>query len=368
MNEEVKLPFYLKSTLILLGLMLLGYLIFLGAEILVPLGFAFLLSILFHPLVQWLERKRIPRGLAILIAIILGFLIVGSVVFFLVTQFASFSEALPQLKDKLHELLFNFQNWLSSKFGISSAKQAQWVKQSLSGGSQVLGSTVSAFTGALVVILIVPVYVFLLLFYRPLLVNFISEVFAGKNDKRTIREILRETKQVVQSYMVGLLIETSIVATLNTIALLIIGIDYAIVLGIIGGLLNMIPYIGGLIAISLPVLMALVTEDSLTPIIWIIGAYIFIQFLDNNVLVPRIVASKVRINAMISILAVLLGGALAGTAGMFLSLPVVAIIKIIFDRVESLKPWGKLLGDEMPGENKPNLNDEKQTVAQDDKT
>lgn len=365
---EIKLPFYAKATFILLGLFFAGYLIFISADILVPLGFSFLIAILLNPLVTFLQRKRIPRVIAILVAIIIGFVVVGLVLYFIASQFARFSEALPQLKERFHELLDQLQSWLTAKFGISTSKQAQMVKESLSNGTQMIGNTLGAFTGVVVVVLLIPVYVFLLLFYKPLLVNFTTEVFSGRNDRATVAEVLIETKQVVQSYMMGILIETSIVATLNSVALLIIGVDYAIVLGVVGGILNMIPYIGGIIAITLPVIMSIITEDSFTPVFLIIGSYIFIQFLDNNVLVPRIVASKVKINALISIIGVLVGGALAGTAGMFLSIPFIAILKIIFDRVDSLKPWGKMLGDDMPGEPRVSLNDQVKTVAKDEKS
>ena len=103
-------------------------------------------------------------------------------------------------------------------------------------------------------------------------------------------------------------------------------------------------------AIALPILMSLITSDNYTIIFVIIGAYLVIQFIDNNFLVPRFVSSKVKINALISILVVLLGGLLWGVAGMFLSIPFIAVLKIIFDRVDGLHPWGKLLGDEVPTE------------------
>jgi predicted PurR-regulated permease PerM len=150
--------------------------------------------------------------------------------------------------------------------------------------------------------------------------------------------------------MIGLLMETAIVATLNSIALLIIGVPYAIVIGIIGGILNLLPYVGGLVAILLPVLMATITSDGFSMQLQVILAYLFIQFIDNNILVPRIVSSKVQINALISILFVLLGGMLWGLPGMFLAIPFIAVLKIIFDRIDELKPWGSLLGDEVPAE------------------
>ncbi len=159
---------------------------------------------------------------------------------------------------------------------------------------------------------------------------------------------MQETKNAIQSYMVGLLLEAIIVAVLNSAALLILGVQYAILLGVIGALLNVLPYIGGIIAIALPVIIATITKDGYSTQLGIIVAYAIIQFIDNNILVPRIVSSQVKINALVSIVIVLLGGAVWGVSGMFLSIPFIAVLKIIFDRVDGLRPWGKLLGSEVP--------------------
>jgi predicted PurR-regulated permease PerM len=150
--------------------------------------------------------------------------------------------------------------------------------------------------------------------------------------------------------MKGLMIETAIVAALNSSVLLLLGVPYAILIGVIGALLNLLPYIGGVIAIILPILSATLKFDGFTTQLIIIAAYLVIQFIDNNILVPRIVSSKVQINALMSILSVLLGGMLWGISGMFLAIPFIAVLKIIFDRTEGMKPWGRLLGDEVPSE------------------
>jgi len=203
----------------------------------------------------------------------------------------------------------------------------------------------------LLIVFILPVYIFLLLFYKALLLDFLYESFAEKNSKQ-VGDVLKQTKSAIQSYMIGLLIEALIVAAMNSTALLILGVKYAILLGLIGALLNMLPYIGGIIAIALPILMATVTKNGYSTQLGIIIAYIIIQFIDNNFLIPKIVSSKVQINALVSILIVLLGGTLWGIAGMFLSIPFVAILKIICDRIEGMKPLGKLLGDEIPTKHK----------------
>jgi predicted PurR-regulated permease PerM len=119
-----------------------------------------------------------------------------------------------------------------------------------------------------------------------------------------------------------------------------------------GALLNILPYIGGVVSTLLPVIMAMITKDGIEGPLAVVGAYLVIQFIDNHFIMPYIVSSKVKINALISIIVVLLGGTLWGVPGMFLSIPFVGVLKIIFDRLPELKPWGKLLGDEVPTRHK----------------
>jgi predicted PurR-regulated permease PerM len=195
--------------------------------------------------------------------------------------------------------------------------------------------------------LIIPIYVFMLLLYKNLILNFLYEVFLEEHSKR-VGEVLAQTKSAIQSYIVGLLVEMVIVSSLNSLALFIIGVKYAILLGVIGGIINILPYIGGFVAILLPVLIATVTKDGYSAQLEVIVSYLLIQFVDSNIIFPRFVSVKVQINALVSLLAVFLGNLMWGIAGMFLMLPMVAVLKIIFDRVEDLRPWGKLLGDEVP--------------------
>jgi predicted PurR-regulated permease PerM len=254
---------------------------------------------------------------------------------------------IPQLKEKTLSLLNDVQHWLSSTFNISIEKQMKMFNDAINGSKAYLGQTLNTVFGVLSFFVLIPLYVFLLLFYKPLILNFIFEIFE-KDSEEQVAQILQETKSAVQSYIVGLMIEASIIAVLNSAALLILGVKYAILIGVIGAILNLIPYIGGIVAILLPVLVSFVTKDGYTTPVLIIVAYTIIQFLDNNVIVPRVVSSKVSVNALISILVVLLGGTLWGFSGMFLSIPFVAVLKIIFDHIDELKPWGKLLGDKMP--------------------
>ena len=349
--QEKQYPFYIKSTVILFGITLFIYALINLRDILVPISFSVIFAILLNPLVNKLKTRGISHVFSIVIAMLFAFIVFGALLYFLSSQIIGFGDNLPLLKTKFASLLHELQEWLQAKFGLAINKQVQLLNDAMSNSKAMLGQTVGTVFGTVAVIFLLPVYIFLLLFYKALILNFLYEVFAEENTKQ-VGEILNQTKTAIQSYMVGLLLEALIVAVLNSAALMILGVNYAILLGVIGAILNMIPYIGGIIAIALPILMATITKDGYGTQLGIIIAYAVIQFIDNNILVPRIVSSKVQINALFSIVIVLLGGALWGVAGMFLSIPFVAILKIIFDRIDDLKPWGKLLGDEVPTRHK----------------
>jgi predicted PurR-regulated permease PerM len=347
-------PFYFKATVILFGLVLAVFSLFVLKGILIPFSFAMIFAILLNPLVTKFRKAGLGNAMSILIAMLIAIIVFAAIMYFLSSQIAGFAESFPALRDKFGVILNQLKIWVQQSFGISIAKQVELLNEAVNSSKGFVGQTVGTAIGTLVVVFILPVYIFLLLFYKTLILNFLFEVFAEENSKQ-VSEVLGQTKYAIQSYMVGLLIEALIVAILNSTALLILDVKYAILLGVLGAILNMLPYIGGIIAIALPMLIATVTKDGYSTQLGILIAYIIIQFIDNNFLIPKIVSSKVQINALISIIIVLLGGALWGVPGMFLSIPFVAILKIIFDRVEGLKPWGKLLGDEVPTRHKGQL-------------
>lgn len=340
-------PFYLKATTILFGISLFVMMLYMLADLLVPLAFSILLAILLNPFYNWLRRFKIPKIMAISLTMLGMIIFIAAVLYFLSSQMIQFGDTFPALKAKGGQIIIEVEGWIQHTFGLSIQKQIQMLNEAANNNKALVGQTLGSLFGLFSVLFLIPVYVFLLLLYKELILNFLYEVFSEENT-HNVAEILNQTKRAIQSYIVGLLIEALIVAILNCSALFLLDIKYALLIGIIGAILNMLPYIGGIIAIALPVLIATVTKDGYSTQIGVIIAYSVIQFIDNNILVPRIVSSKVQINALISIIVVLLVGALWGVAGMFLSIPMVAVLKIIFDRIDDLKPWGKLLGDEIP--------------------
>ena len=345
-KETREYPFYVKATVILFGLILFFFALKVLGDILMPVAMACLLAILLNPLNNRLERK-LPRGVAIFISVFIAVGIGSLVMYFLSTQIASFSQTIPALKSKSMVMATDAQQWIYQHFGIGTDKQVEIVKNAIQGSQAYVGQTLSTILGITSIVILIPIYVFFLLYYKPLILDFLFQVFAEKDSLR-VAEVLGETKTSIQTFIVGLMIEMVIVSAMNSAALLMLGVRSAILIGVIGGILNIIPYLGGLVAIALPILMATVTKDGYSTQIYILISYLVIQFIDNNILMTKIVSSRVQINALISIIIVLMGGALWGFSGMFLSIPFVAILKIIFDRVEPLKPWGHLLGVKIP--------------------
>jgi predicted PurR-regulated permease PerM len=358
-----KYPFYIKCTVILFGIVLFGYSIFTTRVILVPLSFGLMLAILLNPLVNHFQKWKFPRLLAISIALLSAIILLAAITYFLSTQIASFSDQLPILKKKFLELLQKLQHEVVHRFNINMRIQDDWLNKAEAGIKLIVGQTLLTMAGSLEMLILIPLYSFLFLFYKTLLLNFLYEIFAEENSNE-VGVVLIQTKGAIQKYMFGLLLEALIVATLNSIALMILGVEYAILLGILGAILNVLPFIGGIISVLLPLIIATITKDGFGIQFGIIMSYMVIQFIDDHFLVPYIVSSKVKINALISIIVVLLGGAVWGIPGMFLSIPFIGVLKIVFDRIPELKPWGKLLGAEVPTSHKGQIwNLRKKTIS-----
>ena len=346
---SMKLPFYVHAALILIILWFLFYGIYIGQNILIPLGFSFLIAVLLHPLEKFFERIKIPRVIAILLSLVIAVAFMFGVFTILTHEISLFVDDVPAIEKNLSNFINAAQKWISDTFHFSKQQQQAAIENAKSNGMDgvktVAGTTLGIITGSLGIIALVPIYVFLFMYYQKHLIMFIIKVF-DKKHAETVAKVVSKIRSVVQSYVSGLLIETGCVAFLNSVGLLLIGAPYAILLGVIGAILNLIPYIGGLIAIVLTAIVTLSNTGDMYTTIGSALVYLAVQFIDNNFLVPRIIGSSVQLNALVSILAVLIGGSLCGVGGMFLSLPFVAICKVIFDNVEELHPWGSLLGDE----------------------
>jgi predicted PurR-regulated permease PerM len=335
----------------MLGLALLTAFLYLAQHILIPLLLSLMFAILLRPVVVFLSKRlRFPHVIAALTSVLLFVLLIVLIAFFVFWQISDLANDWNNIKQNMTIHYHHLQEWVRQHFHISYLEQKEYIEKATEDSfpaGEKIGNTLSSFSDVLLSAVLVPIYMFLFLLYRNLFLIFLSKLF-GPHHQLKLQHVLFQVKVAIQSFLVGLLIEMGIVSALTTIGLMIIGVEYALLLGVITGLLNLVPYIGIMVACLISILASLTSSTELSTITGVIIVNIVVQLLDNNVLVPLIVSSKVKINALVSIVGIIVGGAIAGISGMFLAIPVIAILKVIFDRVKGLEPWGFLMGDDLP--------------------
>jgi predicted PurR-regulated permease PerM len=312
----------------------------LARDIVIPLAFAALISIAVLPIVNRLEKK-VGRVFSILIVLFATFLLLATVSYLVVNQMVGLVQNLPDLEQRFTLLLHDISLRLTRYLNFSSEEQLKLAKDlatSLSGF--LTGFLVS--TGNVVTIVIqIPIYVFLFLIYRDRFKDFFENFLTSPEQSGFKKQV----EGVVQGYISGQLLVIAIIVTLDTVGLLLLGIDYAFFFGLLSGILVIIPYIGNFIGGSLPVIMALITKDSLWYAVGVVALYAIIHFIEGNIIAPRIMGSKVSVNALAAIVGLLIGGKILGIAGMILAVPALGVIKILLSYSNRLRPFLILLED-----------------------
>ena len=344
-------PRYAQLALVLLSLSIIIVILYFGQHILIPILLSLLFAILLRPVVIFLNTKfRLPQVIAVFITVAFFVVSIATIVMFVSWQVSDITDDWGKIKVNLSAHFQHFQHWIRQRFHVSYHKQQNYIQQvtqeTINGDSDLMGNTLSSFTDALVSLILIPIYTFLILLYRNHFTKFLYQVVSSKNEP-VLQNILTQVKTVVQGYIIGLIIEMGIVAVLTTTGLMLLGVQYAIFLGVITAILNLIPYLGIIVAAFISILATLVNSSEISMIIGIIVLNGVVQLIDNNLIVPKIVGNKVRINALATMVGVIIGGAVSGVAGMILSIPLIAIIKVIFDHITPLKPVGFLLGNDL---------------------
>jgi predicted PurR-regulated permease PerM len=349
--EYTNLPLTVRRSIEFMGIFFFGWAIYIGRGVITPIVMAFFLSIIALPAYRWLRNLGLPEGLSITLSLLSLIIIVALLVWFLSMQLSSLVADFPQIRSNVEAHLNALSKWIGNNFGITAEKQTQMISdysdRLLNWGTGMVGGVAASVSSMFIFIGLLPIYIFLMLYYKNLLLRFVFMWFPKENHPK-VEESMRETELIIKSYLAGLLIQVTYMTILLGGIMMVIGIKHAILIGVIFAILNLIPYVGALIGNIIAVLLTLSSTTEIWPVFTVLGTIALVQFLDNNILMPRIVGSKVKINALATIVGVIVGGALAGIIGMFLSLPVIAVLKIVFDRSDTLKQWGVLLGDEKP--------------------
>jgi predicted PurR-regulated permease PerM len=342
----------------------------LAAGLLVPLSFSFLFALLLHPLSARLESWKVPRVLAIFICLIVIIAVLVGIMYFIIAQLMNFGDDLPELQARFNQLLAELQGFIAERFGVNETRQLDWLRNQASGAvassGALLSGTLAATTSTFADLSLVPIFIFFFLYYRNFFMDFLNKLF-NHTPNEDISEVGYKIQAVVKNHILGLFLVIVILATLNTVGLLLLGIKYAFFFGALAAFLNIIPYLGILIGSILPITMALLTKDSIWYAVGVAAVFAFVQFLEGNFITPNIVGSKVGVNPLAAIIALIVGGMIWGVAGMILSIPFTAILKVIFDHVPGLEPFGFLLGEPPKEQVKPHkdvLDEVKETAKQ----
>ncbi|WP_158799125.1 AI-2E family transporter [Pedobacter sp. L105] len=343
-------PFHVKLATVLFSLVTLCYITIVAKEILSPLIFSCLFSILLLPFASFLERKiKLPRSAASMISILSLLGCIALILYIVGSQLSDLGNDWPQFQQQLLKTLDNVRDWVAATFHVNANKQLNYVNSATSkmmaSGTTVIGATLLSLSSLLLFFVFTFIYTFFFLLYRKLIMKFLLSVFLDENSN-VVHDIIEKVQHMIRKYIIGLLIEMAIVSTVVCLVFWLLGIKYAILLGLLTGLFNIIPYIGIFSALVISSLVTFATATAVSKVIMVAATLVVTHLVDSNVLLPVVVGSKVRINALVTVLGVIIGEMIWGIPGMFLSIPVVAVLKIIFDRVDGLKPWGIILGDE----------------------
>ena len=333
----------------MLFIIVLVFFLIVGKGLLIPLFMGGFFAILFTPLSMFLEKYKVPRTLSCVISLLVMIALAAGLISFIIGNVVSFTKDFENVSERLVKVADDIDSWTSDTFGfdenLAEKAESKYVVELLDQNS----SSISAFAlntiGSLSGLVLIPVFMFFFLLYRDHLTNVMIAIYHDK-DPEVVKKTITNLRKVILNYIAGVGKVMVILAILNISAYSILGIKHAIFFGIIGAVLNIIPYVGPFFGVFLPIIYSFLTMDSLFYPIAILVIYQVIQMVEGNFLTPKIVGGNVNLNAFITFLGLLIGAAIWGVAGMILVIPTMAILREIFDLSENTKPYSLLLGEE----------------------
>ncbi|MEX2483066.1 MAG: AI-2E family transporter [Brumimicrobium sp.] len=323
---------------------------FLG-NVLMPIIFAGLASIICLPIALFFERIGLNKGISAIITVLLISLVIVGVLIVIIIQSQEIVQELPKLMDKNEDFLTvknlpfiseNAQSYVDEHIDIVT-DNLEALKSALL--SLVEGSF-NGLKNTLLFLISCPIYILFMLIYRNNIFRFIEAYHVKEHDKGEGKKIIEKVKKSLYDYLKGLLLVMLVIGVLTSIGLLLLGINNALFFGIVAALLAPIPYIGVIISALIPTILALLTKDSGWYAFGVIAVFSFVQFIEGNFITPRIMGNNININPLIILLSIVIFGSIAGILGIILTVPLLAVIKVILSHYPKLKPWTYLIEDE----------------------
>lgn len=346
-SSKISYPFWLTAPLTLFGLCLIVVIMSFGKFILMPLAFAAIFSILLNPVIQKFESWKIGRVISIILGLLLITIVFAGMITLITIQLIQFVDRVPEIADSLKSASAQGFQWIEEITGVSVEQQTEYVRTGITNffetSGEVLGSIMTATRDALIFFGLLPIFIFFMLYYKEMYQIFLQKIFA-KSRNSQIDKVVKRVQNVTQNYLVGLFTVAGIMAILNTIGLLIIGLEYALFWGVLASALAVIPFIGAILGSLPPILFALIVEESLIMPLLVIAVFSSVQLIESSYLTPRIIGSRVSINPFVAIIVLFIGGEIWGIGGMILFIPLMGMLRVGFSQVDVLKPYAYLLG------------------------
>lgn len=274
-------------------------------------------------------------------AIVIGLLLITALLALLLLIFGVQLQRIfndwPFIKEKLTELFLSIQVYINQQFGWSDEQIQAWLQNtfntSLGSSVGMVGTTLQSLLVNLAFLVLIPIYAFLVLFYRRRLVEMLISLLPGVGRERIV-EVLRLSVNTYFRFIKGMSVVYLVVGTLNSVGLWLMGVPYAFLFGFLTAVMTFIPYVGIIVASILPITYAWVTYGIIWYPLGVVALFAFIQYLEANIIFPLAVGQRLELNTLATLVVIFIGGILWGASGMILFIPLAAILKLIADRME----------------------------------
>lgn len=341
----MNIPSYAKYVIILLGFVIVGFILWIGSTVIIPIFIALLFSLLMLPFSNWLEQKGISRGMASFTSIVLILLFLSGLSYFIINQIRSLTKDSTKIEREVDRFIVEIQNYFEDNVGVEQETQDEVVDKAQADSQGGIFKDIFSMASALFITSILfPMSMYFMMVYREHYKQFFFKLYSEDNHEN-IKEIFKKEKKIIVRYITGIFTVVVILSICNVTALTLFGLEYALLFGILAALLNIIPLVGTIIGSLIPVLYALIMNGS----VWYavgIGLYFWgIQILESSIITPNVVGNSVRANPYAILIAIFVGGEIWGAAGMVLFIPMLALIMVFCNLVEPLHPYGYLLSD-----------------------
>ena len=316
--------------------------LYLGKILFIPLFFGLLIAIVMYPICKWFEKKGWNRSISITGCLFIVTVLFAALLLLLIWQAKVFIKDAPAIFSKLETVVQQFQIWMNESMGISTDMQSNWSKKFADSFPGILNSVFQITINTLFILFLTPIYTALFLYHRKIFIQYLKTVTPEKY-RRQVDAIVQQTVHTYFNYIKGMILVYLIVGILNSIGLFALGVKHALMFGMLCAIMTIIPYIGIIISSLLPISLVWMETGNIWYPLGVIALFTFVQYLEANVIFPKVVGTQLHVSTLAMLIAIIAGGIIWGVSGMILFIPFVAILKIISDHIEEWKPVNLLL-------------------------